>query len=69
MRAAIRDQAIRERTITVYLDKQAFMNDANIPREDKIHWFLVSHRTGAILLRGIGSMDEDDIQKIKAVPV
>jgi hypothetical protein len=69
MRAAIRDQAIRERTITVYLDKQAFMSDTNIPSEDRIHWFLVSHRTGAILLRGIGSMSEDDIQEIKAVPV
>ena len=69
MRAAIREQAVRERTITVYLDKQTFMSEANIPNEDKIHWFLVSHRTGAILLRGVGSMNEDDIQRIKAVPI
>ena len=41
MRAGIRDDRIRNRTITAYIDKEQFKLDLEIPDEDTIYWFLV----------------------------
>ena len=41
MRAGIRDNRIRNRTITAYLDKEQFRRDLDIPNEDTIYWFLL----------------------------
>ena len=53
MRAGIPDQTARERTITLYLDKQAFKTALDIPTEDDIYLFLVN-RDGEILWRNTG---------------
>ena len=65
MRAAISDVGVRQRTITVYLDKQAFRDSLNIEHEDTMYWFLVDHATKSILLRGSGIMTSEDIGQIK----
>jgi hypothetical protein len=65
MRAAISDVGVRQRTITVYLDKQAFRDSLNIENEDTMYWFLVDHATKSILLRGSGIMTSEDIGQIK----
>jgi hypothetical protein len=65
MRAAISDVGVRQRTITVYLDKQAFRDSLNIENEDTMYWFLVDHATKSILLRGSGIMTLEDIGQIK----
>ncbi|MDE0857353.1 MAG: hypothetical protein OSA38_02160 [Candidatus Poseidoniaceae archaeon] len=65
MRAAISDFGVRQRTITVYLDKQAFRDSLNIPNEDTMYWFVVDHTTKSILLRGSGIMTPEDIRQIK----
>jgi len=65
MRAAISDFGVRQRTITVYLDKQAFRDSLNIPNEDTMYWFVVDHTTKSILLRGSGVMTPEDIRQIK----
>lgn len=65
MRAAISDVGVRQRTITVYLDKQAFRDSLNIANEDTMYWFLVDHATKSILLRGSGIMTSEDIGQIK----
>ena len=65
MRAAISDVGVRQRTITVYLDKQAFRDSLNIANEDTMYWFLVDHATKSILLRGSGIMTSEDISQIK----
>ena len=65
MRAAISDVGVRQRTITVYLDKQAFRDSLNIANEDTMYWFLVDHATKSILLRGSGILTSEDISQIK----
>ena len=65
MRAAISDVGVRQRTITVYLDKQAFRDSLNIENEDTMYWFLVDHATKSILLRGSGILTSEDISQIK----
>ena len=65
MRAAISDVGVRQRTITVYLDKQAFRDSLNIANEDTMYWFLVDHATKSILLRGSGILSSEDISQIK----
>ena len=64
MRAGIRDYLIRQRTITVYTDKEEFKQKLAIPNEDDIHWFVVSHSSKEILNRGIGVISLEDINRI-----
>lgn len=58
MRAGIPDQTARERTITLYLDKDAFKTALNIPNEKDIHLVLVN-RDGDILWRTTGVYSDD----------
>lgn len=53
MRAGIPDQTARQRTITLYLDKEMFKNGLDIPSENDIYLFLVD-RDGKILWRMTG---------------
>lgn len=64
MRVAIRDRRIRQRTITVYLDKQAFRDKLSIPDDNSIHWFLIHHTSKNILLRGKDTVSSQDITQI-----
>jgi len=66
MRAAFRDPNIRQRTVTVYIDKQHFRNSLNIPDEESIHWFLVDYVDKNILLRGENQINTEDIEAIKS---
>ncbi|MFC1878821.1 hypothetical protein ACFLZW_02795 [Chloroflexota bacterium] len=63
MRAGIPDQTARERTITLYLDKQEFRSALDIPTEDDIHLLLVD-REGNIVWRTVGEYTEDKASKI-----
>jgi hypothetical protein len=54
MRAGIPDQTARERTITLYLDKETFKSALGIPNEDEIYLFL-TNRDGEILWQTTGA--------------
>ena len=54
MRAGIPDQTARERTITLYLNKDTFKSALGIPNENDIHLFLVD-RAGEILWSATGA--------------
>jgi hypothetical protein len=58
MRAGIPDQTARERTITLYLDKETFKSALDIPSENDIYLFLVN-RDGDILWRNTGSFSNE----------
>ena len=66
MRAGIRDDRIRNRTITAYLDKEAFKNDLDIPNEDTIYWFLIEEGSSNILLQGVGVITEQELDLIRS---
>ena len=66
MRAGIRDDRIRNRTITAYLDKEAFKNDLDIPNEDTIYWFLIEEGSSNILLQGVGVITEQELDLINS---
>ena len=66
MRAGILDYDIRERTITVYLDKQEFRNSLSIANEDAIHWFQINHSNNSILSRGTGVITSEEINQIRS---
>jgi hypothetical protein len=53
MRAGIPDPTARERTITLYVDKNAFRRALQLPREDDIYILLVD-RQGQVLWRAEG---------------
>ena len=53
MRAGIPDQTARERTITLYLNKETFKTALGIPDEDDIYLFLVD-RAGEIVWSSTG---------------
>ncbi len=57
MRAGIPDQTARERTITLYLDKEVFKSALDISNESEIHIFLVD-RDGSISWRSTGEFTE-----------
>ena len=65
MRMGIRDREVRQRTITVYLDKKEFQARLDIPNDDSIHWFVVDHATKKILMRGAGNISQQEIDAIK----
>lgn len=66
MRAAIPDPAVRNRTITLYLDKVAFRAALGVPSEDQIHVRLVD-RTGATYWRTDGTWDAAKSAALDAV--
>ena len=40
MRAGIRDDRIRDRTITAYVDLDQFLENLDIPSNETIYWFV-----------------------------
>ena len=70
MRAGIPDQTARERTVTLYLDKEAFKDALAIKGEDEIQLFLVD-REGTILWRGTGphsaEMERDLVEVLEEI--
>lgn len=58
MRAGIPDQTARERTVTLYLDKEKFKEALNIATENDISIFLVD-RKGEILWRAQGAFTQE----------
>jgi len=54
MRAGIPDLVARERTITLYLDKNAFRQALQLPHEDDIYVLLLDHQ-GRVLWRAEGA--------------
>lgn len=64
MRAAIPDHRIRNRTITVYLDKKEFMTSLGIETDASIHWFVIHRDSNTILLRGEGVITPNDLERI-----
>ncbi len=63
MRAGIPDQTARERTVTLYLDKEVLKFALNIPNEHDIHLFLVD-REGEILWRETGEFAEEKANRL-----
>ena len=66
MRAGIRDDRIRNRTITAYLDKNQFLEILDIPSDETIHWFLIEKNSKDILARGYGIIAEEDLELINS---
>ena len=66
MRAAIPDPKVRQRTITLYLDKAAFRAALGVPGEDRIHVRLVD-RSGATYWRTDGVWDAARAAALDAV--
>lgn len=58
MRAGIPNQTTREKTITLYIDKEAFRRALDIPHEETI-WVLVLDRQGNVLWRTEGAYDQE----------
>jgi hypothetical protein len=58
MRAGIPDPVSRERTITLYLDKDAFRQALKLPHEDDIYVLLLDRR-GNVLWRAEGAFSQD----------
>ena len=58
MRSGIRDQEMRARTITLYIDKSEFSKALDIPTEDTIYLFLVDC-DGNMLWRDSGVLSEE----------
>jgi hypothetical protein len=66
MRAGIPDQTARERTITLYLDREAFRSALDIPDESEIHIFLVD-RDGSINWRSSGEYTQGKAAELLGV--
>ena len=66
MRAGIRDDRIRNRTITAYLDKNQFLEILDIPSDETIYWFLIEKNSKDILARGYGIIAEKDLDLINS---
>jgi hypothetical protein len=65
MRAGIPDLLARERTITLYLDKEAFREALQLPGEDDIHVLLLD-RQGWVLWRAEGAFTPDKGESLAA---
>jgi hypothetical protein len=63
MRAGIPDHSNRERTITLYLDKQAFKRELNMPDEDHIY-VLLTDQAGKVLWCARGEMTVEYSQSL-----
>ncbi len=66
MRAGIPDTNSRERTVTLYLDKESFKNALEIRSEETIYLFLVD-REGEIYWRGEGLYSEQKVDSLLQV--
>ena len=64
MRAGIRDYAIRERTITIYTDKEEFKQKLAIEGEGEIHWYVIKPSSKSIVKRGSGVISIDKVSEI-----
>lgn len=65
MRAGIRDAVARERTITLYLDKDRFREALQIPHEDEIYVLLID-REGQVLWRAEGVHTQEKGESLEA---
>ena len=65
MRAGIPDPVARERTITLYVDKNAFKQALQLPREDDIYVLLLD-REGRVLWRAEGSLTQEKGESLVA---
>jgi hypothetical protein len=63
MRAGIPDQTARERTITLYLNKEEFKTTLNIPNENDIYLLLVEV-DGSIVWRTKGSYSQEKADQL-----
>lgn len=63
MRAGIPDQTARERTVTLYIDKEKFKSAVNIPDEKDIQIFLVD-KEGSIAWRTEGAYTKDKFAEL-----
>jgi len=64
MRAGIPDQTARERTITLYLDKDRFKDAVGIDSERVIHLLLVD-QDGQLLWRSRGAYSEETLDELE----
>ncbi len=64
MRAGIPDRAARERTITLYIDKQAFLRALNMPDEDHIY-ILLMDQEGNVLWQARGANTEENSASLR----
>jgi len=64
MRAGIPDRRVRERTITIYLDKAPFLDDLSITDDGTIYSLLVD-RSGEVLWRASGPLDPGNEAELK----
>lgn len=65
MRAGIQNEIAREKTITLYIDKQSFKTALNIPHEDDIHLFLVDGK-GNIFWKTMGGYSPEKADTLKS---
>ncbi len=65
MRAGIPDPVARERTITLYVDKDAFKQALQLPREDDIYVLLLD-REGRVLWRAEGILTQEKGESLAA---
>jgi hypothetical protein len=66
MKAGIQSLAAREATITLYLDRAAFLQSIGETTDTQIHLLLVN-KDGTILWRGIGAHNDAQEQSLTAV--
>jgi hypothetical protein len=64
MRAGIPDSTSRQRTVTLYLDKEQFKSALDIPSEREIYLFLVN-QAGEILWRAVGGFSQEKADDLK----
>jgi len=65
MRAGIPDPVARERTITLYVDKNVFRQALQLPREDDIYVLLLD-RLGVVLWRAEGAFTPEKGESLSA---
>lgn len=65
MRAGIPDPKARDRTVTLYLDKQTFREALDMPDEDQIYVLLVSNE-GEVLWRARGAYSHEKSSSLRA---
>lgn len=65
MRGGIPDRATRARTITLYIDKELFRRNLDLPSEDHIYVLLVD-RDGEVLWRTQGAYHPDTARDLAA---
>lgn len=66
MRSGIREQAMRERGITLFTDRLTLLRDMNLPGEGKVVLALVMNRSGEVLAQVQGRHSDDKAQLLLA---